>query len=208
MILDATKVCYRCKAEKPLTEFYADRARRDGRCSRCSVCDRELASARYEASRPVSVISHAERRLNPVHKTTSTSNRTRWRIAGENPRLCKTCGVEIDRPLWLCPPCKAVAVLEHKTTAGHRRRAERYGIDYKWVNPLKIFERDAWRCGLCHRQIPQGVPYPHPRSPSIDHIVPLSQGGDHSPVNLQAAHLRCNVAKGNRGAGFQARLFG
>lgn len=33
---------------------------------------------------------------------------------------------------------------------------------------------------------------------SIDHIIPVSRGGDNTLANLQIAHLRCNQLKGNR----------
>jgi 5-methylcytosine-specific restriction endonuclease McrA len=44
--------------------------------------------------------------------------------------------------------------------------------------------------------------------PSLDHIVPVSLGGTHTWANVQLAHLRCNVSKGNRPANEQLRLVG
>lgn len=37
-------------------------------------------------------------------------------------------------------------------------------------------------------------------SASLDHVVPLSLGGAHTPENTQASHLICNGRKGNRSA--------
>lgn len=37
--------------------------------------------------------------------------------------------------------------------------------------------------------------HPDPLCASIDHIVPLSQGGTNDLTNLQLAHLRCNLRK-------------
>lgn len=85
-------------------------------------------------------------------------------------------------------------------------RARRVGTTVEPVNVATIYERDRWRCGLCSKRIDQALSYPHPMSRSIDHIVPLSCGGTHTAGNLQAAHLRCNVAKGNRGGGEQLAL--
>ena len=42
-------------------------------------------------------------------------------------------------------------------------------------------------------------------SPSLDHVVPLSLSGAHTPENVRLAHVRCNTAKGNRG-GEELRL--
>lgn len=69
--------------------------------------------------------------------------------------------------------------------------------------PRDVLARDGWACQLCRRPIDPAIPWPDPRSPSIDHIVPLSRGGQHSLANVQAAHLGCNSAKGDRCDGDQ-----
>jgi 5-methylcytosine-specific restriction endonuclease McrA len=48
---------------------------------------------------------------------------------------------------------------------------------------------------------------PHPMAPTIDHIVPLSKGGTHEPINCRTAHFLCNSTKGDRLAGDQLILF-
>jgi 5-methylcytosine-specific restriction endonuclease McrA len=35
-------------------------------------------------------------------------------------------------------------------------------------------------------------------SVSLDHVIPLSRGGNHEPGNVQCSHLACNVRKGAR----------
>lgn len=70
-----------------------------------------------------------------------------------------------------------------------------------------IFERDNWTCQICGRKINKRLKWPNPLSKSIDHIVPLSKGGDDSPMNVQATHLRCNLGKNATNKG-QLRLFG
>lgn len=96
---------------------------------------------------------------------------------------------------------REVSALSHQ-----RRRALKAGVFVERVDRNVIFERDKWRCHLCGKAIPCRSVYPDPLSPSIDHIVPLSMGGDHSYANIAAAHLSCNVAKGNRGGGEQLAL--
>lgn len=53
-----------------------------------------------------------------------------------------------------------------------------------------------------------GLPYNAPLAASIDHVIPLSVGGDNTRANVQLAHRRCNTAKNNRGGGEQLRLVG
>lgn len=72
----------------------------------------------------------------------------------------------------------------------------------------KIAERDGWRCHLCGERVGKTLAWPHPRSASLDHVVPLSKGGAHDPVNVRLAHLACNTAKNDRAVGEQLILFG
>lgn len=54
-------------------------------------------------------------------------------------------------------------------------------------------------CGICGQEIDKGFKYPHPLSPVIDHIVPISKGGHPSDIsNLQLAHRWCNRQKADK----------
>lgn len=54
-------------------------------------------------------------------------------------------------------------------------------------------------CGICGREIDPAFKYPHPLSPTVDHIIPVALGGHPSELsNLQAAHRCCNRWKGTR----------
>jgi len=54
-------------------------------------------------------------------------------------------------------------------------------------------------CTLCGERIDLTLPAPHPRSFSVDHIVPLALGGHPTDrSNLAPAHYGCNSAKGAR----------
>lgn len=52
-------------------------------------------------------------------------------------------------------------------------------------------------CGICGMSVDYNLRSPHPGAPSVDHIVPLSHGGNPDWVNSQLAHLRCNHLKSN-----------
>lgn len=88
-----------------------------------------------------------------------------------------------------------------------RHKALKLRVAYENYTTNYIFERDNWICGICGRKINRRLRHPNPLSPSIDHIQPLSKGGWDSPVNVQAAHLRCNIGKSATNKG-QLRLFG
>ena len=124
-------------------------------------------------------------------------------------RACRVCGV-IFQPLtanhFLCSSraCKQAP----KTARNRRRRARQRQATVVVFDEHAIFERDGWRCHLCGGRIDRRTKFPHPRSASLDHVVPLARGGGHSPNNLRCAHLGCNSRKGDRAVGEQLLLIG
>lgn len=59
----------------------------------------------------------------------------------------------------------------------------------------ELAARDGNRCGICSRLIDLDLTWPHPRSVSIDHVIPVSDGGTDDMANLRLAHLSCNCAR-------------
>lgn len=80
----------------------------------------------------------------------------------------------------------------------HRRRVRLKSAGVEFFYAEEIFERDNWVCGICGEVVDRTLTHPHPLSKSLDHIVPISRGGNHSRDNVQLAHLVCNIKKGNR----------
>jgi 5-methylcytosine-specific restriction endonuclease McrA len=67
------------------------------------------------------------------------------------------------------------------------------------VDPIKVFDRDAWRCQICGRKTPRERRGSiNSNAPELDHIVPLSVGGEHSYRNTQCACRSCNASKGSQ----------
>lgn len=88
-----------------------------------------------------------------------------------------------------------------------RRRAILRGIEVEKFADREIYERDGWRCQICKRRVDKRLAWPHPMSPSLDHIIPLTEPGtSHTRHNVRLAHLVCNTARGNRGGGEQLAL--
>ena len=82
----------------------------------------------------------------------------------------------------------------------HRQayKARKLGQFVEHVRLRTLVERDRSRCGICNCKV-------KPAEYSIDHILPLSYGGDHSYANTRLTHLVCNTTRKNRGAA-QLRL--
>jgi 5-methylcytosine-specific restriction endonuclease McrA len=118
-------------------------------------------------------------------------------------RPCKVCG-EAFAPAYGDPRrliCSGVCQRRHHAarTAGntHKRRARRFGGRIESVDRLKVFERDGWQCRMCRVLTPRAlVGTTASNAPELDHIKPLSLGGDHAYTNVQCLCRECNAAKG------------
>lgn len=63
----------------------------------------------------------------------------------------------------------------------------------------RVLNEEEDRCGECLRTVDKTLKSPHPSSPEVDHIIPLSRGGaPYDRSNLQLVHKWCNQKKGNR----------
>ncbi len=83
-----------------------------------------------------------------------------------------------------------------------KRRARLRGVDvFETVRVDELYERDGGRCGICRKPCVYG-------EASVDHIVPIAHGGDHSYQNTQLAHHSCNISRGAGRRPAQARLMG
>lgn len=168
-VVDGKRICSLCGVDKPIAEFWRDNE------SWCRDCfndrQRERARARY-----VPVVGQAS--------------------------TCEHCGAEFmankRRGVFCSPECTAVG--KHRRNVKHvqARRARERAVTVEPFFPLEVYERDGWICRLCGDPIDRVAVKPHPHSRSIDHIVPIALGGEHSIRNVQAAHLGCNVRKGCR----------
>lgn len=90
------------------------------------------------------------------------------------------------------------------------RRARKMNAPSERYSLAEIAERDGWRCQLCGRMVSKTAKWPARNSASIDHVVPLSEGGTDLRANVQLAHFGCNSSKNNRptARGEQLRLIG
>lgn len=126
--------------------------------------------------------------------------------------FCIVCGDNFKQyfPGWRC--CSRACSrkndqksrnLYHRELNRHHREVKKAGERF---SPFEIFDRDGWTCQICGKAVDRNAKAPNPKSATIDHIIPVSKGGEHSRRNVQCAHLSCNSRRGNRGVA-QQRLF-
>ena len=142
------------------------------------------------------------------------------------PRECSECGAEYESAHALkrtCSPGCSTARSRRVSLAtmnanyrrmrpriianAHARRAALLAQTVEDVDPRVVFERDGWRCGICGKRTRrEGRWKRDPEVASLDHIVPIADGGEHSYANTRCTHLGCNIARGKRGGGEQLAL--
>ncbi|WP_116042293.1 HNH endonuclease [Amycolatopsis palatopharyngis] len=140
------------------------------------------------------------------------------------PRACEACGTEFvpqgrrqkacstrcayARPSGKSPDELRAAERLRLQAKCRRRRAEKLSRASEPYTLAEIAKRDRNRCGLCGHRVPMQRKYPDPKSPSIDHVIPLADGGDDVKANVQLAHFVCNSRKGVWGRPQQLALVG
>jgi 5-methylcytosine-specific restriction endonuclease McrA len=102
-------------------------------------------------------------------KTRERARKSMRKWRQENPELARQ-RRRMDKLLWRARKVRARTEKRIHLTQLHN-----------WENKL---------CGICTEFIDGDY--------HIDHIIPLSKGGEHSVANLQLAHPFCNRSKSNR----------
>lgn len=141
----------------------------------------------------------------------------RYRALLVKANRCNDCKVEVPRNQHRCTPCRylhemakrwrppSTAELEARRRARRRRKLIGRQKPYRDTD---IFERDGYRC---HLRLTGECVMPRARcnplanrmlddtAPTIDHIIPLCDGGDDTPENVATAHRKCNWMRAQHG---------
>ena len=88
-----------------------------------------------------------------------------------------------------------------------RRRARKRACFVEIVDVMMLLKWQHGKCYHCDQRIDVTKSSPHPKSLTLDHLVPLALGGDHSYANTVASCWDCNCSiKGVRPIGEQLKL--
>jgi 5-methylcytosine-specific restriction endonuclease McrA len=108
---------------------------------------------------------------------------------------CHRCGVHfVDRNL----DTRFCSARCQRRSDSARRRARESGADSDGYRRHLVFERDGWRCHMCGELTDPAQVVPHPKAPTIDHLLPLARGGSDTLGNVSTACFKCNCMKGDR----------
>lgn len=121
-------------------------------------------------------------------------------------RVCVHCGILMPQSMRVDAKFCSVRCNEsaHQLKRKLRARGADAGLGHVdgYVR-AQIAERDKWRCGICGGRVSKTLRHPNPRAGSLDHVVPVSQGGTSDPANLRLTHLVCNLRRRDRGGNEQ-----
>lgn len=162
------KRCCTCQEVKPSTGFYKDSRRTDGLYARCKPCHNAVtgpASTEYQRKHP--------------DKT------QRWRKAAQS-KFYSVPGrmdAQIKRlRAW------NIAHPESKAVREQKRRARKAGA----VNDFTRKQWEALKVAYGHRCVYCGE---HTKRLTMDHVIPISKGGEHTARNIVPACGPCNTRK-------------
>jgi 5-methylcytosine-specific restriction endonuclease McrA len=158
----------------------------------CDVCAKhaKLMKARQESLRKAEALHRQDAKVVACEECSA--------------RFCPLYGASHSR---LCVPCGNLRRRANKAAARVMRKAKIRAASVEWVNPLKVFDRDGWVCRLCGVATPKELRGSYDdAAPELDHIKPLSRGGEHSYANTQCLCRRCNAMKSDSDPGLFTSL--
>lgn len=132
----------------------------------------------------------------------------RWGSKHSTPLLFCACGHAIQhdpgvsrskppRSKW-CRECREVRRREHDSQrSAHRQRLRRQAVAAgERFTRFDLYEIYGSVCYLCGGQLSLRRDVPLAQSVSIDHVVPIVLGGEHTIANCRLVHFVCNSRKG------------
>ncbi|MFB6816256.1 HNH endonuclease [Streptomyces sp. NPDC056347] len=161
-----------------------------GRSSVTRFCSR-ACNLRTLQRGPTSRRTRARRKLR--HAAEGRRGKRTWQQGH-----CIRCSLPFVGSAKVLPYCSADC---QRSDDRDNRRARERDAFVAPVYRARIFERDSWTCQLCAAPVDRTAKVPAPHAPTIDHILPLANGGTHEPANVQTAHFICNCTKSNREGG-------
>ena len=125
--------------------------------------------------------------------------------------LCK-CGRPATPPKWkrhrqkslgrskTCDRCRAQKLREADLGRGQHKSSFRRSVvkNGEKIRTNDLVARDGFDCQICNIVIDWAKRRERKWWPSLDHVIPISKGGQHTLDNTRMVHLGCNMKKGAR----------
>lgn len=215
-VMNGERQCPRCGETKDVREFYVDGRNPHGRkywCKSCTSADRadwvrrhperQRQTMRAWREENADHIKEYERQYYQKNRERKNMYRAEW--ARKNPERAR----EHRRRDRANNP-ESHRRRQRRYYLRHREAILAYGREYRRAHPEvaraschrrrariagaariehftrdEIWERDGGRCHVCGKKC-------DPRDWHLDHLVPISRGGEHTRLNVAVSHPTCN----------------
>jgi hypothetical protein len=119
---------------------------------------------------------------------------------------CDDCGKIVERDLEQGPVNKGrygrfcLTCTKRRKVARYRKKTvRRQGIVKPGnIHYDEVFARDNGVCWLCDEAVDPALPRVSAGGGTIDHVIPISKGGEDTLENCRLAHWSCNNRKSNK----------
>ena len=166
------------------------------KCENCQRIEAEASNAKEAERKRIKEEQEAIER----QKRIAELNADRLKREEERWHDCPVCGGRTDRRKYCSNDCRRKA--ENASHEARRRAKIKEAMKDNDITLSALFKRDGGVCYLCGGRCSyedyttiQGQKISGDWYPSIDHVVPLAKGGEHSWQNVKLAHRRCNYIK-------------
>ena len=192
----------RCKECGTIFKRYAGYVRRLEARINCPACEEKRKKCKQEELARREAEKEAERQEEKRRKTEAFWGQKFQQVSFQM-RQCKECGAFFigGRSSYCSEDCKRKHI-----NRKHDKRLDRAKRIDKSISLKKLYKRDRGICWICggkcdykdYTKDENGHFIVGANYPSIDHVYPLSRGGNHEWNNVRLAHHYCNTLKNDK----------
>lgn len=184
------KTCKRCGEFKPLSDFSPNKLGRDGRRPDCRECRKEYQ--RIHKKRTVAQRSQYRK----ANRERLAESKKQWRRNNPDKECVSKVQYRAENKARIAAQNRAYAQANPDVgrVKAQRRRARLNACainDFtkaQWRDLLRECENKCFYCGIQSSDL------------HIEHMIPISRGGNHTLSNIVPACLICNSRKGTKTA--------
>lgn len=218
------KACNKCKVFKIFEEFHNSKRYKDGKISSCKECMKEYQQLNRDKTKEyekeyrqlnkdkIKEQRKEHRQLNnskikeymeEYYRTNKVELKERAKKYGQlNKDRVKeyqqSNKIEIKKRMKEYSQTEAGRLSSYRRSM--KRRSYKHKVVFKPHERKQILDRDNWTCQCCGIKVHDESTddWNTPKKCHIDHIIPISKGGDSTPKNLRVLCRTCNLTKSNK----------
>lgn len=201
------KICSRCLFTKPLDDFFHQKTSKDGHMPYCKKCSKTAHDIWMAENK-----DHANRQrkeywdAHPIQKRAMQKRNYEKRKADPIKWAKQKKCVSAASSIWRKKNPQKTSDYKRRREALKRTQTPHDSTSVG-ITLHAVYQRDNGICSLCFKPVNKKLRWPNPLCGTIDHIISLANGGEHSWPNMALAHHICNSRKSNYVVTQQLRLF-